>query len=386
MKVILATDPIRFPLTGIGRYTLELAQALGRRSELEQLRFFAGLSFRDGLPVPGSVSSPGLAARLRPIKAMLARSDRMLDLHHLLSHWRRGRALAGAGDAIFHGPNFYLPPFDGPSVATIHDLSVIKYPQFHPPERVRFMQREIALTLKRADALITVSKAAKHELAQHFGWPLDRIHATQLASSPEFHPRQAVATEPVLSALGLRHCGYALFVGTIEPRKNLEALLAAYEALPHALRRQYPLVLVGFSGWQNDAIMRRLRAAQDAGWARYLGFLETTQLPVLFAGARVFLFPSLYEGFGLPVLEALASGVPVVTSTTSSLPEVAGDAALLCEPADVYGITLAFGRALEDDQWRQQAITAGLIQAGKFSWQRCAAETISAYETAARYA
>jgi alpha-1,3-rhamnosyl/mannosyltransferase len=386
MKVILATDPIRFPLTGIGRYTLELAQALGRRPELEQLRFFAGLSFRDRLPEPEDVGSPGIAGRLRPIKAILARSDRMLDLHQSLSHWRRGKALAGAGEEIFHGPNFYLPPFRGASVATIHDLSVIKHPQFHPPERVRFMKREIALTLKRADALITVSEAARRELAEYFNWPLDRIHATQLASSPDFHPRNATATSSLLTRLGLGHNGYALYVGTIEPRKNLEALLAAYEMLPQALRLQYPLVLAGFSGWQNDAIMKRLRAAEAAGWAHYLGFLQSEQLPVLFAGARAFLFPSLYEGFGLPVLEAMASGVPVVTSNTSSLPEVAGGAALLCDPQDLDGLASAFRQALEDDHWRQQARAVGLGQAGNFSWERCALETVKAYETAARYA
>ncbi|WP_172124334.1 glycosyltransferase family 1 protein [Devosia sp. 919] len=382
MRVILAIDPVRFPLTGIGRYTYELAGALAANPQVEQLRYFSGLSFRDGLPNEGEVGVPGMAARLRPLKTLIARSETMMDLHQAVSHWRRGRALKDAGDAVFHGPNFYLPPFAGPSVVTIHDLSVFKWPQFHPPERVRFMEREVALALKRASVLITVSKAAGEELASYFNWPPERIHATPLASSPEFRPRTAAETSASLQSLGLQHGGYSLFVGTIEPRKNIAGLLDAYGRLSVELRRRYPLVLVGFSGWQNEAIMEKLRAAEAEGWARYLGFAEKSQLPDLFAGARAFLFPSFYEGFGLPVLEAMASGVPVVTSTSSSLPEVAGGAAILVEPNDVAAMTEGFAQALDDEAWREGASRMGLENAAQFSWENCAAETIVAYRKA----
>jgi len=382
MRVILSIDPVRFPLTGIGRYTFELAQALARDPQVEQLRYFSGLSFRDGLPEEGEVGVPGMAARLRPLKTLIARSDTMMDLHQALSHWRRGRALKEAGEGVFHGPNFYLPPFAGPSVVTMHDLSVFKLPQYHPPERVRYMEREVKLALKRASVLITVSEAARQELAAYFNWPLERIQATPLASSPEFRPRTSADTASTMASLGLSHGDYALYVGTIEPRKNIAGLLAAYRGIAPELRRRYPLVLVGFSGWQNDAIMDQLRAAEAEGWARYLGFAEKSQLPDLFAGARTFLFPSFYEGFGLPVLEAMASGVPVVTSTSSSLPEVAGGAALLVDPDDVGGMSAAFARALDDDEWRGEAVVQGLANATQFSWHNCATRTVAAYRKA----
>lgn len=382
LNVILSVDAIRYPLTGIGRYTLELARQLQSLPDIETLRFFSGLSFIDALPVPGA-APPGVgASRIRALKSFLARSDAALSLHQLLSHWRRGRALSKHSDAIFHGTNFYLPPHPGRSVVTMHDLSVYTFPQFHPPERVRYMHREIELTLKRADILITDSEFTRQEVAAFFGWPLSRVYCAPLASSGEFVPHSAAELRPTLAPLGLHYQGYALYAGTIEPRKNLENLLKAYGRLSAALRVQYPLVLVGYKGWQNASIMERLAAAESEGWARYLGYVEAEQLPQLFAGARAFVFPSHYEGFGLPVLEAMSAGVAVVTSTRSSLPEVAAEAAALCEPDDIEGLTAAFGRALEDEEWRSTAIAAGLARSKLFSWQRCAEATVKAYRAA----
>ncbi|MOA25446.1 D-inositol 3-phosphate glycosyltransferase [compost metagenome] len=173
--------------------------------------------------------------------------------------------------------------------------------------------------------------------------------------------------------------GYSLYVGTIEPRKNIETLLDAYERLPLALRRRWPLILTGYKGWRSEEIHGRIEDAQRAGWARYLGFVPGEDLPLLFAGARLFAFPSLYEGFGLPVLEALSSGVPVVCSNSSSLPEVAGEAALMSEPLDVETLTANLQRGLEDDAWRTMAIASGLRHAATFSWERCARQTIEVY-------
>jgi alpha-1,3-rhamnosyl/mannosyltransferase len=174
--------------------------------------------------------------------------------------------------------------------------------------------------------------------------------------------------------------GYSLYVGTIEPRKNLDVLLDAYALLPQAVRQQWPLILIGYQGWRSEHLHARIAAAASEGWARYLGFVEASELPLFYAGARVFVFPSLYEGFGLPVLEAMASGIPVVCSNASTLPEVAGDAAAMCEPQDVEGLTELINRALQDESWRKLAISKGLLQAAKFSWQRCAKETAAVYQ------
>lgn len=374
MKIILSVEPVRFPLTGIGRYTYELAEHLRHHPDVNALRLFAGRRFIPGLPTASNHSGKGYG-----LKRAVQNTTLGIEGYRLLMPLLKGLALRGLDDHLYHSPNYYLPPFSGARVATFHDLSPFTWPHCHAPKMVGFLQKELRKTLKLADALITDSEYTRQELARYFNWPLARIHAVPLASSGCFHPRPASQLSLVLERHGLQSGGYSLFVGTIEPRKNIEVLLNAYERLPDSLRQRFPLVLTGYYGWRNDSIHQRLAAAAAQGWARYLGFVPSDDLPVLFAGARLFAFPSLYEGFGLPVLEAMASGVPVVCSDSSSLPEVAGGAALLCAPEDVEGLCDQLRRGLEDETWRTGAIAAGLARARAFSWQRCAEETVAVY-------
>ena len=283
-------------------------------------------------------------------------------------------------DHVFHGPNFYLPPFEGPTVCTFHDLSIFTWAHCHPPERIRYMTKEISKTLKRADMLITDTETTRQEVSAYFNWPLEKIRAVHLACSDEFMPRGLEEVTSVLTKYYLSFQGYSLYVGTIEPRKNLDVLLDAYKKLPLAVRIQWPLVLIGYQGWCSDKLHARIKVAMTEGWVRYLGFVEAEELPLIYAGARVFLFPSLYEGFGLPVLEAMASGVPVVCSNASTLPEVTGEAAAMCNPQDVDALAELINMALQDESWRNQSIIKGLQQAEKFSWQRCAKETFAVYK------
>lgn len=386
MKLILSADSIRFPLTGVGRYTLELARELQHATAIEELRYFRGAEVVDALPAtePAAEHANQGDSRLTRVKRWLARSDMLLELHGVLSQARRGRALAPFEDHLYHGTNFYIPPFPGRSVVTIHDLSIFTFPQFHPPSRVRYMSREIERSLARTSRIITDSTYTRNEVATYFGWPLDRVDAVPLACSAAFAPRPETETAAVLESHGLRHGGYTLYAGTIEPRKNLERLLVAFALLPAALRKACPLVLVGFRGWNNEAILDRLRRAETEGWARHLGFVPQADLPILYAGARAFAFPSLYEGFGLPVLEAMASGVPVVTAANSSLREIAADVAELCDAEDVDGLRDALHRALTDEAWRAEAIAKGISRAGSYSWRRCAEETIAVYRDCLR--
>ena len=160
-------------------------------------------------------------------------------------------------------------------------------------------------------------------------------------------------------------------LGTIEPRKNIIRLLDAYELLPKAIRQKWPLILTGYRGWKSDDIHARIKDAERQGWAKYLGFLPAEELPLLYSGARLFVFPSLYEGFGLPVLEAMQSGVPVVCSDCASLPEVAGEAALLKDPDDLEGLAEAFLLVLDSDEHREHLILTANQQTKQFTWQRC---------------
>lgn len=379
MKVILSIDPVRFPLTGIGRYTFELARHLKSLPQIEELRYFSGVRFADGLPQPEQVAK---YSRLLPnnIRQSIIKSRVAVGMYRSASTLIKRHSLSGFSDYVFHGPNFYLPPFNGPSVCTFHDLSMFNWAHCAPLERVRFMHKEIALTLKRADMLITDSEYTRQEVASYFSWPLEKIRAVSLACSSDFRPRTADELKPILERHGLTPGGYSLYVGTIEPRKNLDVLLDAYTLLPLSMRQQWPLVLIGYRGWHSEQLHTRIAAAAAEGWAHYLGFVDAEELPLFFAGARIFVFPSLYEGFGLPVLEAMASGIPVICSNSSSLPEVAGDASAMCEPLDVDALNKLIETGLEDESWRSIARSKGLVRAASFSWQRCAEETTSVYQ------
>lgn len=377
VKAILSIDPVKFPLTGIGRYTYELAKGLSTAG-LDDLQFLRGYHVQRELP---AVPTADPMARQPGWKKWAQKNPIAVGLYRTVNPLLKARALRNLTDHIFHGPNYYLPPFDGPSIVTIHDLSAYLWSESHPPERVRYMRAEIELSLKRASAIITDTHFTRDEVARFFGWPLEKIHAVHLACSPEFHPRSDDETAPVLRQFNLTYRNYTFALGTIEPRKNIETLIDAYAGLAPRLRQHCPLVLAGYTGWENAALHAKIEKAQAEGWLRYLGFVAGNALPALLAGARTFAFPSLYEGFGLPVLEAMASGVPVITSNASTLPEVAGDAALFHTPQDRDGLQKALELALEDEHWRITSTKKGLARAAQFSWRRCTEETIAAYRS-----
>jgi len=245
------------------------------------------------------------------------------------------------------------------------------------------MGRELPKALKRADVIITDSNYTRAEVIEYSGFDPSRVLATPLAASKEFQARTEHECLETLGKFQVSYQGYVLYAGTVEPRKNLISLLDAYEALPASLRKTTPLVVAGYKGWRSEDVHERLEKAHAAGWAKYLGFVSDQDLPILFSAAKTFVYPSVYEGFGLPVLEALASGVPVVCSNTTSLPEVAGDAALMCEHADVDTLAQLIIKSLEDQEWRQAAIRQGLQQAATLSWQKTVDKTIGAYKLAA---
>ncbi|WP_413723236.1 glycosyltransferase family 4 protein [Sodalis sp. RH23] len=374
MKIMFSTDAIKYPLTGVCRYALELLKQLQQSSAISELKYFNNLKVVDALPDHADKALPS-----SPLKEWLKKRATLIEVYQHLYPLMQKRALRDYRDYIYHSPNYYLPAGLDRAVTTFHDISIFTCPQYHPRERVRYMHKAMQASLKRASRVITVSDFSKHELANYFNYPSEKIDTTYLACSAEFYPRESAQLQPLLTRLGLTEQGYTLFTGTIEPRKNIATLLTAYERLPQEVRMRYPLVLCGYQGWGSEEVHRRFERGQRQGWLHYLGYLPNHDLPLLFAAARVFAFPSLYEGFGLPVLEAMASGVPVVCSNAASLPEVAGDAASMFDPLDVDALTLALGTSLEDEHQRASAIAAGLARARQFSWQRCAAETIEAY-------
>ncbi len=376
MKIVIAVNAIKPPLTGIGRYTWELANRIPGILGLDAVRFFSEGRWVNDVRALLDQSPAKLVVRQR-----LLRSSAAVEVYRLLSPWVLRQRLRPFSGHLYHGTNFYLPPFSGPAISTIHDLSIFRCPEFHPPERVDFMQREIRLALDRASFLICDSEFIRQEIIEFFGWPGDKVRVVPLGVGDEYHPRGVAETATVLKAFDLFFGRYTLCVATIEPRKNIEVLLSAYEALAPIIRNRYPLVLAGGDGWRSEAIHRRIERGQRQGWLRYLGYVLEADLPMLFSGARGFVYPSLYEGFGLPVLEAMASGLPVLISNRASLPEVASGAALIVEAEDVQAMTENIRVMLDDNQWRGAASRQSLEVAKRYSWETTALKTVEVYRT-----
>ncbi|MCG5495697.1 glycosyltransferase family 4 protein [Ectothiorhodospira variabilis] len=378
MKIILPIDTLRHPLTGIGRYTLELARGLEQHVDGPEVRYFS-LAGRTphALPDPNEAPRrPGLARM--PLSRLLRNPLGLLADRWLLPAWYRWR-LKGLEDHLFHSPNFYLPPFSGPKVATVHDLSAERHPEFHPPARVARLARALPYTVENADHLITDSHAMRGQLIEHFGCEPSKVTAIPIGVDACFRPHHPPELAVMQRAYDLPPQGYCLCVATLEPRKNIIRLLDAHAALPPSLRQRYPLVLAGPEGWNSGKIHRRLERAQRHEQVRYLDFIPQRDLPALYAGARLFVYPSLYEGFGLPVLEAMASGTPVVASTDPALCEVSAGAALHVDAQDTDGLALAIQQGLEDELWRAQAQERGLKRAHQLTWHACVEHTLKVY-------
>jgi len=285
-------------------------------------------------------------------------------------------------DYLLHGPNYSLAKFKGPKIVTIHDLSVYRIPRFHPKMRVSLLRRQIKNSVKLSDLFITDSLAVKTELSEFFDVSPSRINVTPLAAADNFMPRDSTTTSEVLQKHELSHGGYVLYVGTIEPRKNLETLLKAYSQLPRDVRRIFPLVFAGAFGWNYREIQTEMLLASAEGWFKHLGYINDDDLAKLYSGSAIFVYPSIYEGFGLPILEAMASGVPVLCSSIPVFHEVAGDKAIFFDPYDVEQLHDRIYEALTQDAWRRDAISQGLLHSSSFTWCKTAEMTATAYQKA----
>lgn len=373
MKVILSVDALASPMTGIGRYTWELGHALQSGEGISGLRYFSRTRFLPELPAPLGEDRPSTMSRGRMGRKVLRAGYRLLGPTVQRIVFERHR------EWLFHATNFYLPPFPGRKVVTIHDLSTIHFPHFHPADRVAHLAEAIPDALSRANRVISDSEYVRREIIERFSLDAEKVVAIPLACGPDYRPRHPEETAQTLTGFGLRHGSYSLFVGTIEPRKNVAAILDAYRALPKERRREFPLVVAGHSGWKNEELHEHLRKAENEGWLRRLGYVDMASLAILFAGARCFVYPSLYEGFGLPVLEAMASGVPVVTLADSSMEEVADEAGSYCRPNDRDGLIHAIETLLTNEDVHESKRTRGLERAARFSWSETARRTIDVY-------
>ena len=304
------------------------------------------------------------------------------DIGRWGQQWRFSSGVQKFKPDVYHEPNFLAYRFDGPTIITVHDLSWIRYPEMHPVERVRAMDKFFEPGLRRASRVITDSEFVKQELIQVFGIRPEIIHPVLLGADVLFVPQDAAQTQTVLQGLSLSHGHYLLAVGTLEPRKNLHVALDAYASLPAKLRERFPLVLVGMKGWKTSSLEQKLAPIVASGQVRQLGYLSREDLAKVMAGAAAMVYPSIYEGFGLPPLESMACGVPVIASNVSSIPEVVGDSGLLIDPLDAKALTHKMMQLLEDEVLRLQLAKRALERSKLFSWEKCVDQTVHIYRSA----
>jgi len=347
-------------LAGIGRYTWELCKGLRGCRDISRLFYFG-------------------RNRLIDDPERLLRGERIRTGKGLLRLLRRRTASRVLRSTLVHGPNYFLPADAKTGIITVHDLSVLRYPETHPAARVQAFEKLFRNSLERAAHIITDTETVRTELIDAFALSPENVTAVPLGVDKRFRPFIAQEMSAGLDRWRLRLGGYGLSVSTLEPRKKIVELINAWRRLPASIRDEFPLVIAGGGGWQNEEIQGEIRLAEKEGWLRYLGFVDDKFLPALYAGAALFIYPSIYEGFGLPPVEAMASGVPVLVSARSCLPEVCGSAARYIDSDDPSEFTRAIYECLSDSEWRSETARRGLDRACEFTWDRCIQDTLAVY-------
>lgn len=281
---------------------------------------------------------------------------------------------------LFHESNTHVlnPPIGCKLTATIHDLSCWLMPELHQPETVMETRQFAARVLSRADRIIAISNHTRLDVARILGIREQRIETIYPGVADVFFQ----VSPADISRVALKYrlsTAYVLFLGTVEPRKNVAKLVDAYLHLPEPLRKDVGLVLAGRQGWRSDELVQRLRRGLPG--VRWIEYVPEADIAPLTAGATVFAYPSLYEGFGFPVAQAMAAGVPVLTSNVSSLPEIAGDAALLVNPQDAEEISAELERMLFDGSLRRRLSGNGIERAASYRWDRCARQSLEFFHS-----
>lgn len=381
---VVAVDifPFHERMTGVGVYEWNLVSELARREDGLVYNLYAHTFLAPG-EAPLEVMPQGPNMRLRrhelpegfllPMRATIAFLRNVVEpLLRVLDH----------NDVLF-APNFFVPatqlPYGRTTVATVHDVAFAVMPGTVAPETLAELHSNLGDTLFRAERVIAVSEATADDLVEHIGLSRRRIHVVHEGLDPTFAAAEEVAASPAPEGTPDR---YLLFVSTLEPRKNVIGVLRAFGLL---LDWGYPgdLVLVGRWGWRTEGLRAELEAFPAPGRIVHLDRVPREELPALYRGADALLFPSWLEGFGLPLLEAMASGTPVVTSGRSSMPEVAGSAAVYVDPGRPHGIASAVAALLEDPQHGRRLGELGRRRAAAFSWERAAGATAEILRQAA---
>jgi alpha-1,3-rhamnosyl/mannosyltransferase len=391
MLIGLDAIPLTEPRTGVGHYTFELARALAHVSPSDSFELlypssYAPIDFDGGDETPhdadgdDAAQTSALASNLKAVRVRVGHVGRHWWSAGLPLYLRRSEI------ELFHGTNYDVPLWGrAPSALTIHDLSLLLHPETHEARRVRRARRRLPLMARAATVVITPTESVRREVCER----LARVPPTKVFAVPEaprdiFRPLRFDETEEARRRLGVED-EYLLAVGTLEPRKNLIALLRAFEEVARALpSRRLQLVVSGGKGWLNAPLFAQLEKSEVKDRVLFTGYVSDEDLRALYASCRAFVYPSLYEGFGLPPLEAMACGAPVIAGRIPSIVETTGGAALLFDPADTHELARRIVELLRDEGARRKLSEAGLRRAAGFSWEQTARLTREVYGEALR--
>ena len=373
LRIAIDASAVPQRMAGAAVYTYQLVRALAALPGDQRLVVFARPGLFDDLA--------GDRLRVEHVRPM-GRAMRLGWEQALLPLQLRRERID-----VLHSPHHHTPVAARLAsgrlrrVVTFHDVTFLLLPERYPLIRRLYMSSVTRASARAADAFIAPSQAVRNDVVRKLGLPADRVSVIPEAAAPAYAPADGAAMASLRQRYGLPN-RYLLSVGSLEPGKNRARLIEAYARLHHE-GIDVPLMVAGQRAWNYEGdfeLVRRLGLDQQV---RFLGYVPDEDLPALYSGALLLAFPSLYEGFGLPVLEAMACGTPVLTSNVSATAEVAGDAALLVDPRSVDGLTSALGRLLTDDALRAELRRRGLARAAEFSWERTARETLTVYEQAA---
>lgn len=363
--------PLTEVLTGVGHYTNELARHLASGQAADEIEVVSPRSFVASLNAEATLSD-----NLRFVRSRVSLWNRRW--------WSIGlpRYIRKQALDVFHGTNFEVPMQKVcATVLTIHDLSMLLHSGTQEKRLVQRAQSRLPLMSQLADMIVTPTESVRREVHEHLGTPLEKIIAIPEAARDCFGPIPDETSLEVRNRLGINK-EFLLYVGTVEPRKNLGTLLTAFEAVVKSHPQPLQLVLAGRKGWLVDDLLDSLRMSPAASQIVITGYLSDGDLAALYSSCRAFVYPSVYEGFGLPPLEAMACNAPVIASRIPSIQEVLGEAALFFDPLDAAELTRRFLELLESENLRTRLCSAGTARATKFSWVRTAAETRAVYEEA----
>ncbi|MGR9014929.1 MAG: glycosyltransferase family 4 protein [Gammaproteobacteria bacterium] len=379
MNLLINTSSLIPPITGIGRYTQQLIKCLLSDSRISDIKAFSQLSVYDRQMLSEIVFETAATPidneqgrRLAIVKKYLRHVPGLYSLRSGIQRQRIKKLINKQSDAVYWEPNYVLQDFSGPRIATLHDLSYLRYPQYHHKAMLTWLNKQLPKTIERADAFVTLSEFSKTELVQGLGIDPQKIHIIPPAVDDTYRVK---ATQLQLQQVKRRYQlpdQYILTVSTLEPRKNINGLIAAYSQLPEALKNQYPLVIAGAGGWGKEDYQKNYRQLIAKQQLYFLGYVSQNDLPLIYQASELFAFLSFYEGYGMPVAEAMASGVAVLSSNQASMPEVAQGSAMLVEPDDNQAIVHAFNTLLEDRELRQQMQQNGRRVSQHYTWQKSA--------------